>query len=106
MADKTALTPPRSPSVPTWLTACVTAGLPTSRSELMKPLVHQHMLMSVFLTCTEPGSVPGQNYVDLEAAVCWLKWDWEAVPVNWVPAHRGDRGRDGAYLFQLGRILC
>lgn len=72
----------------------------------MKPLVHQHMLMSVFLTCTEPGSVPGQNYVDLEAAVCWLNWDWEAVPVNWVPAHRGDRGRDGAYLFQLGRILC
>lgn len=72
----------------------------------MRPLIHQHMLMSVFLTCTEPGSVPGQNYVDLEAAVCWLNWDWEAVPVNWVPARRGDRGRDGAYLFQLGRILC
>lgn len=32
-------------------------------------------VLSVSLTCTEPGSAPGQNCVDLEAAVCWVSWD-------------------------------
>lgn len=31
--------------------------------------------MSMLLTCTEPGSAPGQNCADLEAAVCWVNWD-------------------------------
>ena len=47
--------------------------------------------MSDLLTCTEPGSVPGQNCVDLGAAVCWLNWDWKDPPMNWVPA---DKERD------------
>lgn len=44
--------------------------------------------MSVLLTCTEPGSVPGQNCADLEAAVCWLKRDWKDPPMDWVPADK------------------
>lgn len=51
--------------------------------------------MSTLLTCTEPGSVPGQNYVDLEAVVCWLNWDWKDPPVNWVPADKdSERGTE------------
>lgn len=47
----------------------------------------------ILLTCTEPGNVPGQNYVDLEAVVCWLNWDWKAAPVNLVPAHKETKQR-------------
>lgn len=46
------------------------------------------LLTSMLLTCTEPGSVPGQNCVDLEAAVCWLNWDWKGPQLNWVPADK------------------
>lgn len=72
----------------------------------------------MLLTCTEPGSGPGQNYVDLEAAVCWPNWDWKDAPMNWVPAHReteeerqkGDKVINvcgcGTYLLRLQRILC
>lgn len=54
------------------------------------------LLMSMLLTCTEPGSVPGQNCVDLVAAVRWLNWDWKDPLMNWVPAdrERGTRRRE------------
>lgn len=43
------------------------------------------MFIRVSLTCTEPGSVPGQSCGDLQAAECWLHWDWKTGPVDLVP---------------------
>lgn len=46
------------------------------------------LFVCLLLTCTEPGSVRGQNCVDLEAAVCWLNWDWRNPQMSWVPADK------------------
>lgn len=48
---------------------------------------------SVRLTCTELGSVPGQNCADLEVAACWLSWDWKHYPMKWFPVNRGGQRR-------------
>lgn len=65
--------------------------------------------MSTLPTCIEPGSVPGQNCVDLEPAVCWLNWDWKDPPMNWVPADKETNyhvSEHGMYLLQLLRKFC